>query len=359
MTIDLTALGWDAARAVAARRGRRPGRVARVDRGVCTVLCAEGPVRATLGGSVLAAAARDLTGLPCAGDWVLLATWPDGPVTVETVLPRRTVLVRRTAGRDASGQVLAANLDAVAVVEPVHPASDLARVERLLALVHASGARPLVVLSKADLTVDPAALARQLARIAPGVPVLPVSAERGTGLEPLRAEVAPGRTLGLVGISGAGKSSLVNALAGVEVMPTQAIRRADGKGRHTTTWRSLVPIPGGGAVLDTPGVRAVGLLDGADGLDLAFADVTALAAACRFTDCGHEVEPGCAVRAALETGELTARRWESWRKLQRELAFESRRRETRLTAERRGGGWRAGRRRPTPRRTSPPSPGGF
>ncbi|MFI6230781.1 ribosome small subunit-dependent GTPase A [Micromonospora echinospora] len=343
MTIDLTALGWDAARAAAVRRGQRPGRVARVDRGVCTVLCAEGPVRASLGGAVLAAAAHDLTSLPCAGDWVLLGTWPDGPVTVEKVLPRRTALIRRTAGRDASGQVLAANLDAVAVVEPVHPEPDVARMERLLSLVHASGARPLVVLSKADLAADATAVARQLARIAPGVPVLPVSAEGGTGLDPLRAEVVPGRTLGLLGISGAGKSSLVNALAGAVVMPTQAIRRVDGKGRHTTTWRALVPIPGGGAVLDTPGVRAVGLLDGADGLDRAFADVTALASTCRFSDCGHAVEPGCAVRAALESGELTARRWESWRKLQRELTVESRRREARLAAERRGG-WRRGRR---------------
>ncbi|WBB80113.1 ribosome small subunit-dependent GTPase A [Micromonospora sp. WMMD882] len=344
MTIDLTALGWDAARAAELRRGQRPGRVARVDRGVCTVLCADGPVRASLGGSVLAAAARDRAALPCAGDWVLLGSWPDGPVTVERVLPRRTALVRRTAGRDAEGQVLAANLDAVAVVEPAHPASDVARVERLLALAHASGARPLVVLSKADLAADPAAVARQLARVAPGAPVLPVAAERGTGLDPLRAEVTPGRTLGLLGISGAGKSSLVNALVGAPVMPTQAIRRVDGKGRHTTTWRALTPVPGGGAVLDTPGVRAVGLLDGADGLDHAFADVVALARACRFTDCGHAVEPGCAVRAALDSGELTARRWESWRKLQRELAFESRRREVRLAADRRGPGWRRGRR---------------
>ncbi|TWH65561.1 ribosome small subunit-dependent GTPase A [Micromonospora olivasterospora] len=247
MTIDLTDLGWDAERAVHVRRrtDQRPGRVARVDRGVCTVLDADGPVRATLGAAVLAAAARDLTRLPCAGDWVLLRTWPDGPVTVEAVLPRRTALVRRTAGKDASGQVLAANLDAAAVVEPVHPEPDVARIERLLSLAHESGATPLVVLTKADLAADPAAIARQLAGVAPGVPVLPVSAERGVGLDPLREWVAPGRTLGLLGPSGAGKSSLVNALAGAVVMPTQAIRRVDGKGRHTTTWRALVPVPGG------------------------------------------------------------------------------------------------------------------
>ncbi|MEH1099801.1 ribosome small subunit-dependent GTPase A [Micromonospora sp. CPCC 205561] len=346
MTIDLTALGWDADRAahVPRRDGRRPGRVARVDRGVCTVLCADGPVRATLGGAVLAAAARDLTRLPCVGDWVLLGTWPDRNVTVEAVLPRRTALVRRTAGKDASGQVLAANLDAAAVVEPVHPEPDVGRIERLLSLAHESGARPLVVLTKADLAADPEAVARQLAGVAPGVPVLAVSAERGTGLAPLRAEVTPGRTLGLLGPSGAGKSSLVNALAGATVMPTQAIRRVDGKGRHTTTWRALLPVPGGGAVLDTPGVRAVGLLDGSVGLDRAFADIAELAGGCRYADCGHDGEPACAVREALETGELPARRWESWRRLQREVAYESRRRETRLAAERRGG-WRSGRRR--------------
>ncbi|SCG45852.1 ribosome small subunit-dependent GTPase A [Micromonospora coxensis] len=358
MTIDLAALGLDAERAAYARRrpDRRPGRVARVDRGVCTVLCADGPVRASLGPAVLAAAARDLTALPCAGDWVLLATWPDGPVTVDVVLPRRSALVRRTAGKDASGQVLAANLDAAAVVEPVHPEPDVARIERLLSLAHESGARPLVVLTKVDLAADPAQVARQLAAVAPGVPVLPVSAERGVGLQALRPFVAPGRTLGLLGPSGAGKSSLVNALAGAVVMPTQAIRRSDGKGRHTTTWRALVPVPGGGAVLDTPGVRAVGLLDGAAGLDRAFADIADLATGCRYADCAHEAEPACAVREALESGELPARRWESWRRLQREVVFESRRRETRLAAERRGG-WRGGRRR-TARPSSPPSPGG-
>lgn len=275
---------------------------------------------------------------------MLLGTWPDRNVTVEAVLPRRTALVRRTAGKDASGQVLAANLDAAAVVEPVHPEPDVGRIERLLSLAHESGARPLVVLTKADLAADPEAVARQLAGVAPGVPVLAVSAERGTGLDPLRAEVAPGRTLGLLGPSGAGKSSLVNALAGAALMPTQAIRRVDGKGRHTTTWRALLPVPGGGAVLDTPGVRAVGLLDGSAGLDRAFADIAELATGCRYADCGHDGEPACAVREALESGELPARRWESWRRLQREVAYESRRRETRLAAARRGG-WRSGRRR--------------
>jgi ribosome biogenesis GTPase len=347
MTFDLTSLGWTAGLAAdwsPNRTGCRPGRVVRVDRGVCTVLCADGTVRASLGGSVLAAAARDQANLPCAGDWVLVRTWPDDRITAERVLPRRTAVIRRTADKDSSGQVLAANLDTAAVIEPMHPAPDVNRIERLLALAWDSGARPVVVLTKCDLAADPAAVAAQIAEVAPGVPVLPVSAERGDGLAALRPMVASGLTLGLLGPSGAGKSTLVNALAGATAMLTQAIRRVDGKGRHTTTYRALIPIPGGGAVLDTPGIRAVGLLDAADGLDRTFSDVAELIAACRFPDCAHQVEPGCAVRAALECGELPSRRWESWQKLQREVAYETRRRDARVAVERRRADWRRSRR---------------
>lgn len=338
MNYDLGSLGWDDAFADAAARagtGDSPGRVSRVDRGVCTVLCAEGPVRASLGGGVLAVASRDPVHLPCAGDWVLVRTWPDDRITLETVLPRRTAIVRRTADKDSTGQVLAANVEAAAVVEPMHPAPDVARIERLLALGWESGARPLVALTKCDLAPDPELVAADVARVAPGVDVIPVSAHRGDGLDRLRPLVAHGRTLALLGPSGVGKSTLVNALAGAEVMAIQAIRRADGKGRHTTTYRALVPVPGGGAVLDTPGVRQVGLLDVAEGLDQTFADIAALAAACRFSDCAHNGEPGCAVREALDSGELAPRRWESWLKLQREVAYELRRRDARLAAEER------------------------
>jgi ribosome biogenesis GTPase len=169
-----------------------------------------------------------------------------------------------------------------------------------------------------------------------------VSVHRGAGLDPVRDYVAAGRTLALLGRSGAGKSSLVNALAGTDVMGVQEIRRADGKGRHTTAYRNLVLIPGGGAVLDTPGIRGVGLLDTAGGLDRAFADVAALAAQCRFGDCGHDAEPGCAIAAALADGTLPPRRLESWRKLHREVAVESNRRAIRLAA----GSAESSRRRP-------------
>lgn len=336
MTYDLSQLGWDDVFASSYRPLDRsdsvPGRVLRADRGVCTVLDASGVTRASLAGSVLLNAARDPARLPCAGDWVVLRRWPDRRTTIECVLPRRTTLIRRTADKESSGQVLAANMDTVAVVEPMLPAPDDARIERLLALAWESGAQPVLVLSKSDTAADPAAIARQTARVAPDVPVLPVSVSRGDGLDEIRRLVAPGRTLALLGRSGAGKSTLLNALAGAEVMPVQAIRRADGKGRHTTAFRNLVPVPGGGAVIDTPGIRGVGLLDTASGLDQAFADIAELAAYCRFGDCRHDAEPGCAVVAALADGSLTARRLASWRKLHQEVSVESARRAVRLAA---------------------------
>jgi ribosome biogenesis GTPase len=331
---ELSRLGWDATFASAYgpfdRADAAPGRVLRADRGVCTVLDAGGVTRASLGGGVLLSAAHDPAGLPCAGDWVVLRRWPDRRVTIECVLPRRTALIRRTADKDASGQVLAANMDTVAVVEPMHPEPDDARLERLLALAWDSGAEPVVLLTKSDRSGDPRAVARQLAGLAPGVAVIPVSVRRGPGVEQLRRYVTPGRTLALLGRSGAGKSTLVNALAGTPVMPVQQIRGADGKGRHTTAYRSLVLLPGGGAVLDTPGIRGVGLLDTAAGLDRAFADVAALAARCRFGDCRHEAEPGCAIAAALADGSLAPRRLASWRRLHHEVEVESARQAVRL-----------------------------
>ena len=324
MSDVLASLGWDGRFAHHFAPLRRtdsfPARVARVDRGVCTVLAADGVHRASLSGGLLAAAAADPTALPCAGDWVAVRAWPDRRLTVEAVLPRRTVVVRRGAGRASRGQVLAANLDVAAVVEPLEPEPNLARVERLLALAWDSGATPVLVLTKADLVPDPYAVAEQVATAAPEIPVHTVSAVTGSGLDRLEPLVAPGRTLGLLGSSGAGKSTLVNALAGATVMVTRRLR-ADGKGRHTTTYRALVSLPGKGCVLDTPGLREVGLYetvsDGSEaGVARTFADIEALAGQCRFADCAHESEPDCAVRDAVECGELPARRLDSWRKLQ-------------------------------------------
>jgi ribosome biogenesis GTPase len=335
----LAGLGWDDAWAGAyaphARPGHWPARVIRGDRGVCTVLGPAGTGRASAGGGLLAAAAGDPRLLPCAGDWVVVRDWPDGRTTIEAVLPRRTRVVRAQADRRSLGQVLAANVDALAVVEPMDPAPDLARIERLLAVAWESGARPLVVLTKTDLVPDPAAVAAQVADTVAGAPVLALSAHRRAGLAQLAPEIRPGRTLGLLGSSGSGKSTLVNALAGATVMATQGLRRRDGRGRHTTTYRALVPLPGGGCVLDTPGLRGVALHGDGDGLDDSFGDVTGLAAGCRFRDCTHRVEPGCAVLAAVANGLLAPRRLESWRHLQREVAARRRRTDARAAAEQR------------------------
>lgn len=351
MSVDLSALGWDDSFAAAYQRivgvapapvpvpapgfsiDHQPGRVLRVDRGVCTVLTRSGAVRASLAGVALARAAADPSALPCVGDWLVVRSWPDRRLTAEAVLPRRTAVIRHTAGKDASGQVLAANMDVAAVVEPMDGTPDLARVERLLALAWESGARPLVVLTKADLAPDPEAVAASIADVAPGVEVVAASAWRGTGLDRLRPLVAPGHTLGLLGPSGSGKSTLVNALAGASVMATRQTRRADGKGRHTTTYRALVPIPGGGAVLDTPGIRAIGLLDTASGVDRTFSDIARLAEDCRFADCGHAGEPGCAVALAIQSGDLPPRRLASWRKLRKEIEYEMYRRAARQAAQ--------------------------
>jgi ribosome biogenesis GTPase len=266
---------------------------------------------------------------------VAARTWPDGRVTAEAVLPRRTAFVRASVSPGVShGQVLATNVDLAVVVEGLHPEPDLGRIERFLALAWDSGAMPLVVLSKADLVPDAAEVAADVAAVAPGVDVLVVSAETGAGLDDVRGHVTHGRTLALLGPSGAGKSTLTNALAGVTVMPTRALR-ADGKGRHTTAHRELVVLPGGGLVIDTPGLRSVGLTDVSESLDLVFSDVDELAEQCRFADCVHETEPGCAVRDALESGELPERRWESYVKLQREARWMAMRHDARLRAEER------------------------
>jgi ribosome biogenesis GTPase / thiamine phosphate phosphatase len=337
MTFTLASLGWDADLAAAYAPhdlpGQRAARVIRVDRGISTIVGVAGADRASLGGAALLRASRDPMALPCAGDWVVVRSWPDRRLTMEAVLPRRTAMIRANANTESRGQVLAANIDVAAVVEPMDPSPDLGRVERLVSLAWQSGAKPVVLLTKSDLAADPDTVARQVAVATPGVDVIAISGPTGRNVDAVRALVGPGRTLGLVGASGSGKSTLVNALAGATVMATQQIRRSDGRGRHTTTFRALVLLPEGGAVLDTPGIRAIGVYDGADGLEQTFPDIEELAAGCRFADCLHSGEPGCAVWAAVENGDLSIRRLESWRKLQRELAWQVRRRHARLTAQ--------------------------
>ena len=336
--LDLSSLGWDDDRTTDFLRyapDHLPARVSRVDRGACDALSAAGPLRLTIAGALLAAAATDPVSTPCVGDWVAARRWPDGRTTVEAVLPRRTAFVRASVTPGVSyGQVLAANVDVAVVVEGLHPEPDLGRIERFLALAWESGATPVVVLSKADLVADPEALRSEVAAIAPGVDVLAVSAESGSGLPELTAYAGTGRTLALLGPSGAGKSTLTNALAGTTVMATRALR-TDGKGRHTTAHREMVLLPGGGLVVDTPGLRSVGLTDVAESLEVVFADIEELAADCRFGDCRHDTEPGCAVREALDSGALPERRWQSYLKLQREARWMASRHDARLRAEER------------------------
>jgi ribosome biogenesis GTPase len=331
----LEALGWDEAwRHAASPYGQVgvAGRVVRVDRGLASVVTADGLVRASFGAPLLEAMLLDTLAGPCTGDWCVVRQWPDGPVTVEAILPRRTALTRAEASRRSRGQVLAANVDLAAIVVALQPEPRMGRLERLLSLAWESGAVPLVVLTKADMVTDAGMLADDVARVAPGVDVICTSTVTGEGLDAIRAQLRGHLTMALLGSSGHGKSSLTNALVGADVLETLAIR-ADGRGRHTTVRRELVVLPTGGAVVDTPGLRGIGLPDSGDGLAAAFPDLAELAEYCRFTDCSHRAEPGCAVLAAVDGGELAARRLSSWRLLQREQLRMAARTDARLRSE--------------------------
>lgn len=331
--------GWADAAAPWAHQGLRPARVCGVDRGGVDALDGAGLVRATLAGDLLAALADDPRAAPCAGDWALLRHWPDGRTTAEVLLPRRTALVRAVASGESLGQVLAVNMDVVLVVASLAVDPDLGRLERLLTLAWDSGARPVVVLTKSDLVGDAALVGAEVGAAAPGADVLVLSPVTGDGMDQLERLAAPGVTLALVGQSGVGKSTLVNALLGAHVQPTDDVG-AHGKGRHVTVRRELLVLPGGGLVVDTPGLRGVGLVDVDEGLDRTFPEIEELAAACRFDDCSHAVEPGCAVLAAVDEGALPLRRLESWRKLVAEARWMAARGDVRARAAERQR-WRA------------------
>lgn len=301
-----------------------PARIAAEHRGAYEVWSGAGPGRAQLAGR-LRLELED-AGAPGVGDWVVVkdAPGPDHTTVIERVLMRRTVFTRGAAGREVRAQVVAANVDLVFAVCSLDADFNVRRLERYLARIWASGAQPVVILNKADICDNVAGRVSEVESRCAGVRILVTSALRSEGIETVRAFIHDGMTVALVGSSGAGKSTLVNALLGEDRMRTGEVRAGDGRGCHVTTHRQLVLLPSGGLLLDTPGMRELQLVD-EDGLGAVFGDIAALAGRCRFRDCRHKTEPGCAVKQAVESGELDAERLEHFDKLEREAqAYELR-----------------------------------
>ncbi len=338
----LTDWGWDDAHATEfaprALTGHEPGRVLVEDRGSYLVATADGDSRATVSGRFrFDAELEGQPGFPVVGDWVALQPTGDpGHRLIQGLVPRRTAVIRRApTDRSSPDQVLAANVDLLLIVTSLNADLNPRRLERYLAVAWSSGAQPLLVLNKADLASDVESAVASVTPIAGGAPVHAVSATTGTGLAELAARFGDGRTAALIGSSGVGKSTLLNALAGAEVEGTGVIREDDDRGRHTTTRRHLVHVPGRGLILDTPGMRELGLADDDGGIDAAFSDIDELAAGCRFHDCRHDREPGCAVRGAIAAGSLDPARLANRRKLDREVARAEGQNDPRARAERR------------------------
>jgi ribosome biogenesis GTPase / thiamine phosphate phosphatase len=317
----LAALGWDArleAALAAEAAGLVPARVLTAERGLYLVAGSAGEGPASPSGRLRHDAELDPTAAwPAVGDWVALEPGDGEHRLIQRVLPRRSAVVRRSpTDRRLPAQVLAANVDVVFVVTSMNADFNLRRLERYLAVAWDSGGTPVVLLSKADLADDVAGYRLATEATAPGVEVIPVSIVTGEGLAAVRGQLGRGRTVVFTGSSGVGKSSIVNALAGEHLLETAAIRDDDARGRHTTTRRQLIRLADG-LLIDTPGLRELGVLD-AEGVSTAFDDVEGVAAECRFNDCQHRSEPGCAVRAALHDGSLAAERFDAYTKLHRE-----------------------------------------
>lgn len=336
---ELASLGWTPALEEAfrphAEAGLIPGRVSLEHNHVYRVMTAEREWLAEAAGRIkYLASGRDE--LPAVGDWVGVRADPAGGRSViRVILPRRSRFSRKAAGRETNEQVLAANIDTVFLVSSLDLPVNRRRIERYVLLTQPSGAKPVVVLNKADLCDDVQAAVAEAAAAAADTPVHAVSARTGDGLAALVGYLPPGQTAALLGPSGAGKSSLVNALAGRDSQATGEVRDWDGRGRHTSVHRELILLASGGVLIDTPGLRELQLWDAADerGMDETFADIAELSAACRFRDCQHDREPGCAVKAAVDAGTLDADRYAGYLKLQAEREALGRKQDERAILE--------------------------
>jgi ribosome biogenesis GTPase len=321
----LDALGWCGffaeQFAELADEGLQPARVAAQHRNLYRIYTEQGELVAEIAGR-LRHTADGPQDLPAVGDWVAVRARPqEGRATIHSLLARKSRFVRKAAGREVREQVIAANMDTVFLVAGLDRDFNLRRLERYLALTWESGAFPVVVLNKADLCADlPSAMAAASATAA-GVAVHSVSCVRAEGLDALQPYLARGQTVALLGSSGVGKSTLINRLLGEDRLRTQPVRDGDDRGRHTTSHRQLIPLPGGALVIDTPGMRELHLWDAGDGLSSAFDELESLAAACFFPDCRHRDEPRCAVRQAVADGRLDQTRLDNYHKLQKELSY--------------------------------------
>lgn len=299
------------------------GRVMSRHKTVCEVLTPKAVVQAGVSGAL-----QRIGKLPVVGDFVVLLNQQEsGTRMIVNILPRRTCLSRGAPGEGTEEQFIAANIDAIFIVTSAGKDLNLRRLERYLTVVYSSGASPVILLNKIDLTDNPSRLVEQIQSIAGNVPVIPLSALSKTGLEALSPYLNPGKTVALIGSSGVGKSTLLNAFYGETIQKTAGVREDDEKGRHTTSVRQMFLLPNGAILIDNPGIREIQLGDSAEGLEKAFSDIVQVACSCRFKDCTHRGEPGCAVLKAVKDGVIPEERLASYHRLTDELLFQSRKSE--------------------------------
>jgi ribosome biogenesis GTPase / thiamine phosphate phosphatase len=310
-------LGWSAFFGEGFREyaaGHEPGRVSSINRNGCKVRMKDGEVRARISGRL-----RREGQFPAVGDWVAIAMDDSGIGTIHAVLPRKSKISRKDAGRVTGEQVIVTNIDAAFIMTSLNRDLNMRRLERYLAVVKQSGADPVILLNKSDICPNVEEKVVEVTEIAPEVPIYAISAAKGIGMEPLMHYLKNGKTVVLLGSSGVGKSTLINALEGVERQKVGSIREDDSRGRHITTVRELIMLKSGGVIIDNPGMRELQLWDAVSGLKDTFRDIEELAAQCKFSDCRHETEPGCMILKSIEDGALSPIRFESYVKLQREL----------------------------------------